>query len=93
MLTLDEMMDIINRRVGLLVDPQIEALRRNLEEEKAAHKSRVGETRAAYEEAREQLQKMGQEHQRQAASTMRKRGIYDTGPSHGSFKPFAKTNF
>lgn len=79
MLTLDEMMDIINRRVGLLVDPQIEALRRNLEEEKAAHKSRVGETRASYEEAREQLQKMGQEHQRQAASTMRKRGIYDTG--------------
>lgn len=79
MLSLDEMMDIINRRVGLMIDPQIEGLRRGIEEERVAHESRVGETKAGYEEARGQLEKMAQAHQRQGADTMARRGLYDSG--------------
>jgi hypothetical protein len=78
-LSLDEMMDIINRRVGLMIDPQIEGLRRGIEEERVAHESRVGETKAGYEEARGQLEKMAQAHQRQGADTMARRGLYDSG--------------
>lgn len=78
-LSLDEMMDIINRRVGLMIDPQIEGLRRGIEEERRAHESRVGETKAGYEEARGQLEKMAQAHQRQGADTMARRGLYDSG--------------
>lgn len=79
MLSLDEMMDIINRRVGLMIDPQIEGLKRGIEEERVAHESRVGETKAGYEEARGQLEKMAQAHQRQGADTMARRGLYDSG--------------
>ena len=78
-LSLDEMMDIINRRVGLMIDPQIEALRRGLEEERLAHERRVGDVGASYEKAREQLRKTGQQQQREGASSMRKRGLYDSG--------------
>jgi hypothetical protein len=79
MLSLDEMMDIINRRVGLMIDPQIEGLRRGIEEERGAHERRVGETKEGYQEARGQLVKMGQQAQREGASSMVKRGIYDSG--------------
>ncbi len=79
MLSLDEMMDIINRRVGLMINPQVEGLRRGIEEERGAHERRVGETKEGYEEARGQLQKMGEQQQREGASSMRKRGLYDSG--------------
>ncbi|NLI05370.1 MAG: hypothetical protein GX483_08950 [Actinomycetaceae bacterium] len=77
-LSLDQMMDIINRRVGLMVDPQIEGLRRGLEEERVAHQARVGDVKAGYEDARAQLQKMGEANLRQGATTMRKRGLYES---------------
>ena len=73
------MMDIINRRVGLMIDPQIEGLRRGIEEERRAHESRVGETKAGNEEARGQLEKMAQAQQRQGADTKARRGLYDSG--------------
>lgn len=79
MMSLDDMMKIINRRVDLLINPQIEGLRRGIEEERAAHGRRVGETRAGYEEVREGAVRGGQESQRMGASAMRKRGIYDSG--------------
>ena len=79
MLSLDEMMDIINRRVGLMIDPELEALRRGLEEARLSHQRQVGGVTSGYEEARQQLGKMGEQHQREGASTMRRRGIYDSG--------------
>ena len=79
MMSLDEMMEIINRRVGLMIDPQVEGLERGREEERLGVQRQEGAVRAGFQEAHETARRMGQEGQRAGASTMRKRGIYDSG--------------
>lgn len=78
-LSLDEMMDIVNRRVDLLINPRLESTRRQLEEEKVAGERVKGDIQAGWKDAKENVKKTGEEYQREGSSTMRKRGIYDSG--------------
>jgi len=78
-MSLDEMMEIVNRRVGLMVDPEIEALTRALEEAYLAAERQRGGVSAGYEQAMQDLERMTQGAYRAGSETMVRRGLYDSG--------------
>jgi hypothetical protein len=79
MLSLDEMMDIINRRTELATQPRVEALERSLEEQKLSGEKQIGDVTAGYERAKEDLGRQGNLAQQQGSRIMAARGIYDSG--------------
>jgi hypothetical protein len=79
LMSLEEMMDVVGKRANLAYDSRIEAKGRGLEEEMLKGEQTKGAIQESYGKALEDLHKAGQGYQRSAASTMRKRGIYDSG--------------
>ena len=79
LMSMEEMMDIVNRRADLAYDSQISARERALEEEMLSGERRRGEVEAGYDTAKEDLRKAAQGFQRDTSETMRRRNIYDSG--------------
>jgi hypothetical protein len=79
LMSLEEMMDVVGKRTNLAYDSRIDAKGRGLEEEMLKGEHTKTAIREAYAKAATDLHKAGQGTQRTAASTMRKRGIYDSG--------------
>lgn len=74
-----EMLQMARTKAGLVIDPQIEALQRALEnarQQLAAHRERFGE---GYRVAQEGLRQQGQQYQREGSELMSRRGLYDSG--------------
>lgn len=82
-LSLDEMMDIVNRRLELMIEGPKAQKVRGMEEERLAGERRRGAITDAHVQAQRDLGTAGEEHQRQAAESMRRRGIYDSGMAMG----------
>ncbi len=79
LMSLDEMMDIINRRTELATQPRLDALERSREEQQLSGQRRLGEVSAAYDQSRQDLHSDVNLWQQQGAQTMARRGIYDSG--------------
>jgi hypothetical protein len=79
LMSLEEMMDVVGKRANLAYDSRIDAKGRGLEEEMLKGEHTKSAVQESYAKALDDLHKAGQGHQRSAASTMRKRGIYDSG--------------
>jgi hypothetical protein len=79
LMSLDEMMDVINRRTELATQPRLEALDRQREETMYSTKRRVNEVSDAYNQARNELTRDTNLQQQRGAQTMARRGIYDSG--------------
>jgi len=75
----DQMRDMARRRASLIIDPQIEALQRAIEQARVSAEAQRGEVQAGYRIAQEDLERMGQQHQREGAERMQRRGLYDSG--------------
>ena len=82
MMTLDEMMDIAERRAKLATQPQVEALERGLEEQELEAEQYMGEVERAYDQQRARLQEQQHRDQAAGAETMDRRGTYDAGLAH-----------
>ncbi len=76
--TEDELRDMITRRVDLKVDPEVEALKRNLESIRAQADRARGRMGVEHERGLEMMETAAQETQREAARRARERGIYGT---------------
>jgi len=79
MMSLDEMMDVIDRRTHLATQPRIDAAERALEEQQLAGERQMGAVQDAYEQARGQRFLQGRTEQQMGARTMDRRGVYDSG--------------
>lgn len=81
MMSLEEMMGIVNNRSNLAYDAPIAAKERGLEEEMLRGEQTKGEIKDAYAKAMEDLRKAGQGYQQSMADQMRAKNIYDSGLS------------
>ena len=78
-MSLDEQMEVINRRLDLKTDPKISSVERQIEEERLAGIQQMGDVRQAYDEGVSDLARQGRVGQQQLAGIMQDRGIYDAG--------------
>ena len=81
LMSLEEMMSMVNNRANLAYDAPMAAKERGLEEEMLRGEQTKGEVKDAYAKAMEDLRKAGQGYQQGMADQMRVRGIYDSGLS------------
>jgi hypothetical protein len=79
LLSLEEMIDIVNRRTDLATQPRLDALDRSRETLAYEGQKRVGEVQAAYDRARGDITKDVNLAQQKTSQTAASRGIYDSG--------------
>lgn len=79
LMSLEDMMDVVNRRTELATQPRIDALERSLEEQQLSGQQRAGAVQEAYMSSLDDLRKYQQSMQQQGARQMAARGIYDSG--------------
>ena len=79
LMSLDEMIDIINRRTELATQPRLDALDREREMMQYEGQRRIGDVRSAYEGARQDLISDTNRSQQQMSQMSQARGIYDSG--------------
>ena len=78
-MTLDEQMEVINRRLDLKTDPAIASIERQMEEETMSGMQQMGDVRQAYDEGVSDLHRQGRLGQQQLSQINQARGIYDAG--------------
>jgi len=79
MMSLDEMMEIVNRRAELMTQPKIDALGRQLEEEQLSGERRKGELESDYQRALRDLEGQQMGAQQITSQAMARRNVYDSG--------------
>ncbi len=79
MMTLDEMIDIINRKTELSTKPRLDALDRSRETMMYEGNRRMNTIDQAYQGARQDMVSDVNRAQQQTSQTMARRGIYDSG--------------
>lgn len=79
LMSLEEMMDIIDRRTTLATEPRIQAAERKLEEAQLGGQRTVNAADQAYQRALQDMNRQAQTEQQRGARSMAARGIYDSG--------------